>query len=306
MHRREERVDVALVVAAGETDVAEAECDLERMDGRVEPELVPGHAEGFRQLPRELVLAGDGKRPLHEPVFLVRCVLGDERAQLWREHREDLADLGRAHAGLVVLEQYVVRVVVGCEALDVLAAELHGALEPRPERREVGLLAGLDPHLVGVRRGLDEPRREICRDATGAGVVAEPHPDQRGVVGVVRERVGIWRELLIELAESIVRLELVGDLLDRAELRRASRGTTGRHEHRHVPDEDCARSADVRELSEPLLESASAASTGSDSTDAFTAEALGTLAPWRTSRRSCSTTSTWASVQVGPRASSGG
>ena len=35
VHGGEERVDVALVVAAGETDIAEAECDLERMNGRV-------------------------------------------------------------------------------------------------------------------------------------------------------------------------------------------------------------------------------------------------------------------------------
>ena len=181
-------------------------------------------------------------------------MLGDERAELGREHREDLADLGRAHAGLVVLEQHVVGVVVGCEALDVLAAELHGALEPRPERREVGLLAGLHPHLVGVRSRLDEPRREICRDATGAVKVAQPHADQRSVVGVVRERVGVRPELLVELAEPIVRLEIVGDLLDRAELRRARWCPARWHEHRHVPDEHRARAADVRQLPEPFLE----------------------------------------------------
>ena len=34
---------------------------------------------------------------------LLGRVLGDERAELGREHREDLADLRRAHARLVVL-----------------------------------------------------------------------------------------------------------------------------------------------------------------------------------------------------------
>ena len=153
-------------VAARQADVAETERDLERVHGRVEPELVPAGAERLGELAGECFLARDRERAVHERVLLVGRVLGDERSELGREHREDLADLGRAHARLVVLEQHVVRVVVGREALDVLPAELDGALEPRTERREVGLLAGLDPHLVGVRRGLDESRREICRDAT--------------------------------------------------------------------------------------------------------------------------------------------
>ena len=82
--------------------------------------------------------AAIGNGPLHELVLLVRRVLGDERAELRGEHGEDLADLGGPHARLVVLEQDVVRVVVRREALDVLPAEVDDALEPRPERREVG------------------------------------------------------------------------------------------------------------------------------------------------------------------------
>ena len=114
-------------------------------------------------------------------------MLGDERAELRGEHGEDLADLGRPHPGLVVLEEHVVRVVVRCEALDVLAAEVDDALEPRPEGGEVGVLARLHPHLVGLRRGLDELGCELGRDAARAVPVALRNANQAGVVGVVRK-----------------------------------------------------------------------------------------------------------------------
>ncbi len=50
MHRGEERDDVVLRVAARQTDVAEPEGGLERMDGRVETELVPAGPEGLDEL----------------------------------------------------------------------------------------------------------------------------------------------------------------------------------------------------------------------------------------------------------------
>ena len=56
VHRGEEREEVVVGVAAREADVAEAERDLERMDRRVEPELVPGRAEPLDELARERVL----------------------------------------------------------------------------------------------------------------------------------------------------------------------------------------------------------------------------------------------------------
>jgi hypothetical protein len=58
---------------------------------------------------------------------------------------EDLADLGRPHPGLEVLEEHVVRVVVRREALDVPAPEVDHPLERGPERGEVRVLACAGP-----------------------------------------------------------------------------------------------------------------------------------------------------------------
>ena len=63
VHRGEEREQVVLRVAAGQSDVAQPERDFERMHRGVEPELVPGRSERLAQLARERVLRGDGERP---------------------------------------------------------------------------------------------------------------------------------------------------------------------------------------------------------------------------------------------------
>ena len=196
----------------------------------------------------------DRKRPAHERVVLVGRVLGDERAELGTEHREDLANLGCAHPGLVVLEEHVVRVVVRCEALDVLPAQIHDALERRPERCEVRLLARLDPHLVRLGGCLGELDRELGGHAARTVPVALGDPDQGGVVGIVRKRARVRLELLEQLAEPLVDDVRVDDLLERPELRRSGRGAAGRHEHRHVPEQDCFGAAQVGELAQAFLE----------------------------------------------------
>ncbi len=123
-----------------------------------------------------------------------------------------------------------------------------------PERGEVRVLARLDPHLVrlGARRG--ELDGELGGDAACAVPVALCDPDEGGVVGVVRERARVRLELLEQLAEPLVDDVRVDDLLERPELRRACRRPAGRHEHRHVPDEDRLGAAEVRELAETVLQ----------------------------------------------------
>ena len=181
-------------------------------------------------------------------------MLGDERPQLGTEHREDLADLGRAHPWLVVLEEHVVRVVVRREALDVLPAQIHDALERRAERCEVRLLARLDPHLVRLGGRLGELDGELGGHAARPVPVALRDPDEGGVVGVVRKRARVRLELLEQLAEPLVDDVRVDDLLERAELRRPRRRPAGRHEHGHVPEQDGLGAAEVRELAQALLE----------------------------------------------------
>ena len=124
----------------------------------------------------------------------------------------------------------------------------------RPERGEVRLLARLDPHLVRLGGRLGELDRELGGHAARAVPVALRDPDERGVVGVVRKRARIRLELLEQLAEPLVDDVRVDDLLERPELRRACRRPAGRHEHRHVPEQDCLGAAEVRELAQALLE----------------------------------------------------
>jgi hypothetical protein len=254
VHRGEQRVELVLGVARREANVAEAEGDLERVHGRIEAELVPRRAEGLDELTRELLLRGDRERPVHERVLLVRRVLGDERLQLGRQHGEDLADLVGAHSRLVVLEQHVVRIVVGREALDVLPAQVDDALERWPEPHEIGGLARLDPDLVRLRCGLRELDREIGGNTSRPFPVAPCDADQRGVVRVVRKRRRVQLELLEQLAEPVVDDMRVDDLLERGQLGCPRRRSTGRHEHGHVPQEHRFHAAKVRELGQALLQ----------------------------------------------------
>ncbi len=129
----------------------------------------------------------------------------------------------RPHPRLVVLEEHVVRVVVRREALDVAAPEVDDPLERGSKRREVRLLARPDPHLVRLGRRLRELDGELDRHAAGAIPVPPRDPDERGVVGVVGERLGVRLELLEELAETVVDEPLVDELLERPELRRPGR-----------------------------------------------------------------------------------
>jgi hypothetical protein len=168
---------------------------------------------------RELALDRDRERPSHERVVLGRRAGGDELAKCRGEHREDLADLGRLHPGLEVLEEHVVGVVVRREALDVPAAEIDHPLERGPERGEVRVLACADPHVVRLGRGLRELDRELGRHAPRPVPVVAGHANEAGVVGVVRERRGVRLELLEELAEAVVDEPLMDELLERAELR---------------------------------------------------------------------------------------
>ena len=50
VHRGEQREEVVVVVARRQTDVAQAERHLERVDGEIEPELVPRRPEPLDEL----------------------------------------------------------------------------------------------------------------------------------------------------------------------------------------------------------------------------------------------------------------
>ena len=142
--------------------------------------------DGRDELARQLVLGVDGKRAVHEVVFLVGRVLVDQGDELGLEGGEYPPHLLGRHPLLEVVEEDVVRVVVRREALHVPQAQLEHALERGAEELEVGILSSLHPHPVRLGVRLRELGRQLGRDAPQLLEVVLRDPDQAGVVGVVR------------------------------------------------------------------------------------------------------------------------
>ena len=97
---------------------------------------------------------------------------GTSPAQLV-EHR---AHLGRLHARLVVVEQEVVVLVRGLEALDVLLLQVDHLLEIRLEHRPVRTPRGLFPDGDGIAAVRE--LRELGRNADELVVVAADDADE--------------------------------------------------------------------------------------------------------------------------------
>ena len=200
---REDPVQRVLVEVRRETDVGRRERRRERMHRLVEP---PGRAvhpppleHGEREPP--LRLAREAAR---EARVVDRVGVGDRpdhRQERCLEPVEDHLDLDRLHAGLVVVEDDVVRVAVVVEAGDVLAAQLEVPLEVREHEREVLLLARAQPALVAVRAGARQLGAQLGRDADGLLVVAPADPDEGGLERLLVVRLLERPQLLEERAE---------------------------------------------------------------------------------------------------------
>ena len=150
--RGEQPFEVTVVVAAGEADVVDADIRGERMRGLVEAPLGPVEAEPVEHEERELLLAVGGKRPVQRrdvdrlPLRHVR----DDGLELGLEHVEDARDLLCLHERLEVVEQRVVGIVVGLEAVRVLEPELDIPLQMGAQQLEVGGRARLLPGVVAA------------------------------------------------------------------------------------------------------------------------------------------------------------
>ena len=156
VHGGEDALVAVVEVPRGQADVGRARPARERVDGRVEPPGVGAEPEPLEHDLLELLL------PVEREVAVEARVVdrvgaltklldeGDELAAHVVEHR---ARLGGGHALLVVVEEHVVELVGRVEAVDVAVLELDVLLEERDERGEIGLLARLDPRLVGVGAG---------------------------------------------------------------------------------------------------------------------------------------------------------
>ena len=161
---------------------------------------------------------------------------------------EDLLDLDGLHAGLVVVEDDVVRVAVRLEARDVALAQLEVPLEVRQHDRVVLGLAGAEPALIAERAGAGDLGTEVGWHPDRLLVVAARDPDQacleRLEVVLLFERT----QLLEELAELRRDVELVRDSVQRRPLLRADIGAARRHLRLLVPREDARRLLDVVDL----------------------------------------------------------
>ena len=100
---------------------------------------------------------------------------------------------------LVDVEQVVVVLVGGLEAVHVLPAQLDHLLEIRLEHRPVRLLACLLPDRLGDRGGARHLRGELGRNADELVVVAADDADEAGLQGVVALLFGPRPSLVEEL-----------------------------------------------------------------------------------------------------------
>jgi hypothetical protein len=250
VHRREQAVEALLEVARRQPDVLDARAGRERVHGRVEPPRLLVVPEAPDHLELELLLELERERPRRRLRRRPRLGhLADERRLMLLEIVEEDAHLGRAHPALVVVEQRVVRLVVGAvEALDVAESQLEVPLQRRQERREVVVGARLDPHGDRERRRARDLGAEAGRHPGRLLEVVSRDPDQARLERVV---LVLGRERL-ELLEQPAHLRggelLVRDPAHGCELLGADGRTARRHHRLLVPAEDRARPRQVVDL----------------------------------------------------------
>ncbi len=255
VHRREDRVDVALLVARRQADVLRARAGRERVHRQVEAREGGVEAEALDDLERVLVLCVDGPGAGQEGVVAVdRAVLGDQRHELGFELVEDAPHLRRLHPRLVVVEQDVVRLVVVLEALDVAALQLDGALELGEEEREVVVRARLRPDVMGLGGGARHLGGQLGRHAPRLLPVAPGRADQARLVGVVVETLLVRGELVEKRADLVGDEPLVRDSVEGRHLRAPDGASPRRHHHGLVPEEDLQGPPQVVDLGQACLQ----------------------------------------------------
>ena len=211
-------------------------------------------AEALDHLQLELLLPLDREGGCARGTFSLSAGRGDERHLFFLEPVEDAAHLGRLHAGLEVVEQDVVRLVVVVEALDVLAAQVEVLAEGRQELREVRVLSRLDPDGHRKRGGARHLAAQLGRHAARLLPVAADEPDQARLVRVVRLRLLEARQLVEQPSHLVGRERLVGDPVERRELLGADAGASGRHLDLLVPAEERRRAVEILDLADALCQ----------------------------------------------------
>ena len=181
--------EVVQVVAGGDPDVLRAERLRERVRRRVQAPAVGVEADRLEHVHHRAALVVDLERPGEDAVVAGAArrspvALRDELHELVAQRREQRPQLGGRQPGLEVVEQDVVGVLGGLEALDVAVAQLDVARQRVAEAREVRGRARLLPGLLAERVGVADLRRQRGGHADRLLVVAADGGEQAHVVGV--------------------------------------------------------------------------------------------------------------------------
>jgi hypothetical protein len=248
--RGEDPAEVPFAEVGGEPHIAGAERGRERVLGRVEPPRVGVVAEPDQELVDEDALTVERERPVQTGV-VDRPRVADrvhERRGLAAQLLEDLCDVGGRRALVVVVEQHVVGIVVGREALDVPALELELPLQMGQQDAEVAPLPRLEPGGDAERAGAREVGAEVGRHAVCLLVLATSDTDERDRDGVVDRAVAVEP---VEHAGELRRGDaLVGHPVDRRTVLRPRRGSARRHLGLLVPEEEIRDAVQVVDLGE--------------------------------------------------------
>ena len=195
-------------------------------------------AEEVEDLVVERDLAVEREVAAQERVVCVAVAqLRDQRDELVLDLLEDACDVGRLHLRLEVVQEDVVRLVLGLEALDVAAAELDVALERPEEELEVRRLLRLLPHRVRLGGGDRHLAAQLDRNLNRLVVHPAREPEEAGVVGARVERGADGLELVEQAADLGIGQFLVGEALQQRDVLRAVADPRGRHRRVLVPDE---------------------------------------------------------------------
>ena len=241
----QDAADVVGEEARREANVVVRERDRERVDGIVEPPGLVVHPPRLEHVEREGALAIDGVGAEEARVVDRLPETCDHLHEPVAEAIEDDLDFGGLHAGRVIVEQRVVRIVVRLVTGDVLARQLDQPVELRPEELVVARLPRPEPHLVADRAGARHLGAKVGRDAALLLVVAARDANDArlerlaGMFGLEAA------EILEQLADLGRRRELVREPRERALRLGARHRALRRHLRLLVPAEESRRAVDV-------------------------------------------------------------
>src|SRR5262249_6198373 len=151
--------------APRQSTIAGADAAAERVHRRVEPARGEIKPERRRRGLAEHDLSIDREVAMQDVLVRLRRTADDlveQWHQLTPDIRADTAHLAAGRPRFIFVEQGVVRALAVADRFRLLTLQIDDLLQPRRERGEVVLLAGLLPDVLG-------PRRHACQLFDEAG-----------------------------------------------------------------------------------------------------------------------------------------